>query len=349
MRKNGFTLIELLAVIVILAIIALIAVPIVLGIISDSKESATLRGAEYYLDAVDIAIMDSMLKNEDIRDGEYTILENGNLCHNSNMEDEKCNKEIIVAASGEMPNSGKITIDNGKVDTIILNYAQHDSIIKDNNGDIKPLATLSSVCSLSETSTETGTNVGAEYICNLGTDSVAKNLTFYVLQSPTDADPNVYLIMNNNISSDGTLNNKNLPYIGNDGSLNEPYGMVEFSQVGETTPTLALAFLKKATKKWDKLVTSQIALPTKEQIEGHTDTIVDELWGPSYYLNKDWLYNSTDFSDSIGYWTATHAGEDSAYAVVITINTEKGTKEAILGGMIQDAAKNGVRPVIILK
>ena len=51
--KKGFTLIELLAVIVILAIIATIATPIILSIIEDTKESATLRNAEYYLDAVE--------------------------------------------------------------------------------------------------------------------------------------------------------------------------------------------------------------------------------------------------------------------------------------------------------
>ena len=50
--KKGFTLIELLAVIVILAIIALIATPIVLNVINDTKESAVLRGAEFYLDGV---------------------------------------------------------------------------------------------------------------------------------------------------------------------------------------------------------------------------------------------------------------------------------------------------------
>ena len=45
--KKGFTLIELLAVIVILAIIALIATPIVLNIINDTKESASLRSADF--------------------------------------------------------------------------------------------------------------------------------------------------------------------------------------------------------------------------------------------------------------------------------------------------------------
>ena len=55
-KNNGFTLIELLAVIVILAIIAVIAVPIVLNIINDSKESAVLRSADFYLDGVETSI-----------------------------------------------------------------------------------------------------------------------------------------------------------------------------------------------------------------------------------------------------------------------------------------------------
>ena len=55
--KKGFTLIELLAVIVILAIIALIATPIVLNIINDTKKSALLRSADFYIDAVENEIM----------------------------------------------------------------------------------------------------------------------------------------------------------------------------------------------------------------------------------------------------------------------------------------------------
>ena len=52
MYNKAFTLIELLAVIVILAIIAIIATPIVLSIINESKESAQLRSAEFYIKAL---------------------------------------------------------------------------------------------------------------------------------------------------------------------------------------------------------------------------------------------------------------------------------------------------------
>lgn len=41
MKKSGFTLIELLGVIVILGVIGMITVPIVTGIISDSKQNAS--------------------------------------------------------------------------------------------------------------------------------------------------------------------------------------------------------------------------------------------------------------------------------------------------------------------
>ena len=40
MKNKGFTLVELLAVIVILAVISLIAVPMILGVVEESKKSA---------------------------------------------------------------------------------------------------------------------------------------------------------------------------------------------------------------------------------------------------------------------------------------------------------------------
>ena len=113
MKSKGFTLIELLAVIVILAIIALIATPIVLNIISDSKESATLQSAEFYLGAVEIAITKKMIDEPAFKPTSCDVQSDGNL---------KCDgKEAIIKVEvrGEVPTSGNITLKNGK--TIITN------------------------------------------------------------------------------------------------------------------------------------------------------------------------------------------------------------------------------------
>ena len=116
--KKGFTLIELLAVIVILAIIALIATPIVLNIINETKESAQLRSAEFYLDAVETAIASSTLNNKKLENKTYNILESGNLC--IEYKDKECTNELKVKVSGEVPSSGSITIENGKIKYVEL-------------------------------------------------------------------------------------------------------------------------------------------------------------------------------------------------------------------------------------
>ena len=128
--KKGFTLIELLAVIVILAIIALIAIPIVLSIISDSKESASLRSSEMYLKGLETSIAVSTLDNKVVKDGTYSIIKNGNIC--LEYKDNKCTNELKVEMNGEKPTSGKVTISNGQVIDLILNY-ENKAIVKSNN------------------------------------------------------------------------------------------------------------------------------------------------------------------------------------------------------------------------
>ena len=111
--KKGFTLIELLAVIVILAIIAVIAVPIVLNIIDESKDNATLRSADFYLDAVEMAVANSTLKEQNIPDGDYNILATGNVC--LKYTGTTCDDELTVEVNGETPTSGTITITSSKI------------------------------------------------------------------------------------------------------------------------------------------------------------------------------------------------------------------------------------------
>ena len=129
MSKKGFTLIELLAVIVILAIIALIATPIVLNIIKDSRESATLRSAENYMDAVANAIARTNMKEG----GTFSpticnITSDGNLLCD--------NKEITVDIDKEKPSGGSITFNKGKVEDVSLNYSNGKTIVDDEKGNL---------------------------------------------------------------------------------------------------------------------------------------------------------------------------------------------------------------------
>ena len=125
--KKGFTLIELLAVIVILAIIAVIAVPIVLNIINETKESATLRSADMYLGAAEMAIANRVMHHGAIDDGVYSIMSDGDIClggYNTEGETKTCagkpidsnnDKVLKVEVKGEKPTSGQIVIKDGQI------------------------------------------------------------------------------------------------------------------------------------------------------------------------------------------------------------------------------------------
>ena len=129
MRK-GFTLIELLAVIVILAIIALIATPIVLSIINDTKESATFRSAEYYLNAVEQSIMKKSMDIGSASKPDICIIqENGNL-----LCDDK--DELVIEIKGEKPTSGEITFKDGQINDVTINISGKD-ITQNSNGEFE--------------------------------------------------------------------------------------------------------------------------------------------------------------------------------------------------------------------
>ena len=122
MKKKGFTLIELLAVIVILAIIALIAVPLVLKYIAKSKEGAQVRSAEFYIDAVEHAITTENLNAGRFNPSVCYIEKDGNLLCD--------NKTIKVEVKGEIPTSGIVEFENGKV--VDMTMQINDKIIINN-------------------------------------------------------------------------------------------------------------------------------------------------------------------------------------------------------------------------
>ena len=127
MKNKGFTLIELLAVIVILAIIALIATPIVLNIIKDAKESSTLRSADFYIDALENEIM---LENTK-QGGSF----NPNVCEINKGKVLCDEKEINLKVNGEIPTSGSITFEEGKVIKVDLTYPS-GNVILNNKGEL---------------------------------------------------------------------------------------------------------------------------------------------------------------------------------------------------------------------
>ena len=139
MKKRGFTLIELLAVIVILAIIALIATPIVLNIIKDSKESATLRSAELYLGAVEQTIVQEMMDGNKIEDGTYEITKEGNICLEKD-KDNTCKNELKIDSTGKIANEGIIQITNGKISKSYLKI--DDKLMKKADNEIEYMDSL---------------------------------------------------------------------------------------------------------------------------------------------------------------------------------------------------------------
>lgn len=62
--KKGFTLIELIAVIVILSILSLILTPVVLNIVSNTRESANKRSVDAYGRSIELAIYSYILENK---------------------------------------------------------------------------------------------------------------------------------------------------------------------------------------------------------------------------------------------------------------------------------------------
>ena len=114
--KKGFTLIELLAVIVILAIIALIAVPIVLGIINDSKKSSKKESIKLYLDTTEKMVAKYQMNHTSFNPSICDIQDNGNI---------KCNDvDITIEMKGKTPTYGKIYFSKGKIsigENILLN------------------------------------------------------------------------------------------------------------------------------------------------------------------------------------------------------------------------------------
>ena len=375
MNKKGFTLIELLAVIVILAIIAIIAVPIVLNIIDDSKQNATLRSADFYLDAVELTVAQATLKNENIEEGTYNI-KDGDICLN-----DACTEILEVEVNGEVPKAGTIAITNGNITGLKLEI-EGKEIYKNSKNEMVYVKFLDEVCTYDKTSSVAEKTAGAKYECKV--DPNKESYTFYVLTTPTEDDTSINLIMDQNINSDGTpagetgttKNGENVynlvAWISKDdyGTLYPYDGKICQYESGcalnDKGPLTAMKFLSEATKAWTN---------TNEML---VDTFTDDI-GTIYNMKKyntyarmpyksevadltetnEYLYENLvpagSYGDNVrvgphGYWTLSSSLEDSNRAWNMYMYGN------IISGVVNRALVEtshiygyGVRPVINLK
>ena len=114
-NKKGFTLIELLAVIVILAIIALITAPLVVGIITNSRESSNKVSATNYIRAVNTAITTASIDNTLVEDGYYEITKDGNICLEELNDGECTGNKLKIKVNVNKPIKGNVMIESEEI------------------------------------------------------------------------------------------------------------------------------------------------------------------------------------------------------------------------------------------
>ena len=237
MKNKGFTLIELLAVIVILAIIALIAVPIVLGIINDSKKSSEKESVKLYLDTVQKAIARQNLK-EKYEPDKCEIQRDGNLkCFSG----ETSLGILNIEMKGKTPTEGKIYFNSGKVNTVEnikydgLFYQMSNGTIS--NGTAEKVSGTTYATLVSDVA-PTGVSYGDKYTYKVNDNNT---FNFYVLKVEGDK---VHLIMDRNICEDGTVatETNKCTVAWHAGEVNNNYG-----------PDTAMTYLYNATKGWSNV------------------------------------------------------------------------------------------------
>ena len=159
MNKKGFTLIELLAVIVILAIVATIASPIILNIISTTKEKAHDESVRSIIKSVEMAYANSVVKNSGVNPWyEQVVDEYNSMMDNTNWDDNQskifgediiCNvsfENSILMVTCELSDKSNISSKPLLLSTaweargFKTSYIVYDEIYNGDPGDIKLLS-----------------------------------------------------------------------------------------------------------------------------------------------------------------------------------------------------------------
>ena len=369
--KKGFTLIELLAVIVILAIIALIATPIVLSIIEETKESAVLRSAEYYLSAVENSIAKKSLSiGGSFSPNTCEVQEDGNL-----LCDETETLEVEV--SGEKPSSGTITFEKGKIISVELTQSNKTIVKKEKGELVLGEPKVEPVCKPIDDVAPTGISPGDKYQCRVKDDMETEwkdGYYFFVLSTEEDGTTN--LIMDRTINSDGTPVTKAISYSQKD-SNGGIYNLVEWINQSDYEelepeytwddgmdatsygPITAMKFLDNATSTWDNIsnlnitytasgsyvsieMTGKARLPYASELSDYngSNLYLYEYLSLEYVSIGISGIQTNEISNIYGYWTLDFQDSEDAYYLECS-------------GFVQfDDVRDayyGVRPVINIK
>ena len=130
--KKGFTLIELLAIIVILAIVAVVTMPIIFGIVDNSKRGAVKSSAYGYKDAINKYYMSRASTDLGfvLVDNIYVIDQNGALFYQDG-SDSSNNILYNIQMDGKKPSSGFVQIESNAVKNACIVYDNYSVLIND--------------------------------------------------------------------------------------------------------------------------------------------------------------------------------------------------------------------------
>lgn len=175
---------------------------------------------------------------------------------------------------------------------------------------------------------------GDEYTCELG-DNEEK--TFFVLETNGD---NVSLIMDRNIDSNGkgTTSGNTVAWVSKEdyiaaGGTESDYGAYGNNNLG---PITVQKYLRSSTASWTKLTSSQISLPTYDQIKAAN--------GGNGRSLPSWLYgNLNSSSNPSSYWTSTPNTFSSGSAYTVSYSTRD-----LIQLDVGYFHTTGVRPVITI-
>ena len=126
-NKKAFTLIELLAIIVILAIIAVITVPIILGIIDNSRKGAATDSAYGYKDAINKYYLTKSLDDPtfEMENKIYVVDANTGYLKYIDSVNSENNITHEIAISGKIPDVGAVEINNNEIKKACLQFGEY--------------------------------------------------------------------------------------------------------------------------------------------------------------------------------------------------------------------------------